>query len=145
MRRRFLVGLAIFWVLAAASAAGERYHGRGDTSRQGGGEKEVELTPGYGVAPRRGRVPAEELDPAVKQFWSDRCVNQRRFGRSHTGDCDHPAYSGGGYSYRGYRPDPYAPRADTVIINRGGTVVMPRRGGAEHPRPGGGLIPYYRR
>jgi len=48
------------------------------------------------------------VDPAVEQFWSDRCVQQRRDRRPHTKDCDNPAYTGG---YRGppaYRhPPPY--------------------------------------
>lgn len=59
-----------------------------------------------------GAVPGEprRIDPAVEQFWSDRCVQQRRDrSRPHTKDCDNPAYTGG---YRGrepFRSQPWPP------------------------------------
>jgi hypothetical protein len=60
---------------------------------------------------------AERRDPAVRQYWSDRCVQQRARGWGQTADCDNPAYSGGyrpGYRdyRRGYDPWDYGPRYD---------------------------------
>lgn len=39
-------------------------------------------------------VPEPVSDPAVEHFWSERCVQQRRYGLPHTKDCDNPAYTG---------------------------------------------------
>ena len=78
---------------------------------------------------RRPRTGTRGVDPAVQQFWSERCVQQRRAGLPHSKDCDNPAYTGGAalvrphpfrpygrgddwYPYQPYRPAPqreYAP------------------------------------
>jgi hypothetical protein len=50
------------------------------------------------------------IDPAVEQFWSDRCVQQRRDrNRPHTKDCDNPAYSGGYRARDPYRHHQWQP------------------------------------
>lgn len=54
---------------------------------------------------------SRRIDPAVEQFWSDRCVQQRRDrSRPHTKDCDNPAYTGGAHArdpYRHHQSPPY--------------------------------------
>lgn len=50
------------------------------------------------------------MDPAVEQFWSDRCVQQRRDrSRPHTKDCDNPAYTGGALARDPYRHHQWPP------------------------------------
>ncbi len=55
------------------------------------------------------RTLLEDIDPAVRQYWSQKCVQQRARGWGHTGDCNHPAYSGG-YDGRAPLVVPYDPR-----------------------------------
>ncbi|HBG96928.1 MAG TPA: hypothetical protein DDY14_16735 [Chromatiaceae bacterium] len=39
-------------------------------------------------------------DPALRQYWSNRCMQQPVRGWGHTGDCESPAYHGGKTSRR---------------------------------------------
>lgn len=114
--------------------AGERSRPSGDTSR--------------------GRIGAsapapQHPDPAVEQYWSDRCVREREFGYTSSANCRHPAYNGSGYGY-GYGPGygygygsgdgygygyGYGGDRGTVVINRGGTVVIQRPGPPPQHRP----------
>jgi hypothetical protein len=92
---RFLVLVSLVVATALASAE-PRNSGHGDRSRHP--EEATEPPPtGFGAVTRPDRTAAERVDPAIRRFWSDRCVNQRRHGLPHTGDCDNPAYSGGAY------------------------------------------------
>ncbi|WP_200236413.1 hypothetical protein [Thiohalocapsa halophila] len=72
----------------------------------------------------------EAVDPAVRQYWSNKCVQQRARGWGHTGDCNHPAYSGSGYG-----------RAPVVVPYPVPVQPEPRRRrghlGIQPPRPGG--------
>jgi hypothetical protein len=129
MRLEALALLMPVLLVASLVSAEPRESGRGDSSRHPEAEME-RSTPRFDHRPDRGINRAESLDPAVRQFWSERCVRQRRFGLPHTGDCDHPAYSGsgygGGYGYRrypGYKP--YGPR--TIYEHpRGGAIIIER-------------------
>jgi hypothetical protein len=115
-------------VLGAGQASAEpRGSGRGETARHP--QHEVEVPDQDRDYPRhrdrdRDLSRAERLDPAVRQFWSERCVRQRRFGLPHTRDCDNPAYSGGGFGYPvmrpygGHGPHPRPPRGGRIIIER---------------------------
>ena len=129
--------------------AGERSSGSSDTSRRtSSGHGHATDDQRYLSGGRADPTLQEQVDPAVRQFWSDKCVNQRASGRSHSMDCDHPAYSGGGYGwvdpYRYPRYRPSYPGGNTLIINRGGTIVMPQQYGGRPPT-GGGLVPLPRR
>ncbi len=87
---------------SVGAAADERRQSTRDTSRDS-------VPTGQSVSPKRdaatGRLSVgapqrtlqEEIDPAVRQYWSSKCVQQRERGWGHTGDCTHPAYSGSGY------------------------------------------------
>lgn len=104
----------------SVSAGSERTHGRGDTSR------------GHSSFGSPSAAP-EPRDPAVRQYWSDQCRQERDFGMIQSPNCRHPAYIGDG---RGWGGDPgfgfgpgFRTAPETVIINRGGTVVLPQGGG----------------
>lgn len=117
--RNLLFGAIVALLAASMALAGEsRQSGSSDTSRH----PERDRAAGAGGDGRdndygkRPLVVVPRPDPAVEYFWSDRCVNQRRYGTSHTKDCDNPAFTGGGtgsyyrytdpygYGYRPYRP-----------------------------------------
>ena len=132
-----LMVLCLFLSLATGPVVAEpRSGGEGDTSRHSTRERTPPtLDRGY-----RDRVSERERwsgprDPAVEHFWSDRCVDQRRWGRSHSGDCDNPAYTGGRSvpgPYLDYwgssvydRPGYVQPRAP-YRSGRGGRLVIPR-------------------
>jgi hypothetical protein len=136
-----LCGLALLLFLAAAAQAQERRQSGGDTARhparpalsapadsgqQAGGPHRA---PTSAV---RGRQPTllEALDPAVRQYWSDKCVQQRARGWGQTGDCNHPAYSGDSYGTPRVIvvPQPYP--VDRAPRGRGHLNMPP-------PRPGG--------
>lgn len=119
--------IKIVWVLLlllisavfSSLQAGERTRPSGDSSR--------------------GRIGAsapapQHPDPAVNQYWSDRCVREREFGYTSSANCRHPAYNGSGYGFGPGYGYGYGSGGDpgTVIINRGGTVVIERPG---HNRP----------
>ena len=126
MRLLDLCVLSSMMLVFGPVSADPRERGAGDTDRHPDRTERPE--PRHSAVPDRGRTRAERVDPAVRQFWSDRCVNQRRFGTPHTGDCDNPAYSGGGYGrgygyppyppYGTYEQRPYRPRGGAVIIER---------------------------
>lgn len=107
MRLDALVILSMVLVAGQASAE-PRDHQSGSTARHPEKEERQRPAKGFSAAPDRGAASGKFADPSVSQFWSDRCVSQRRFGLPHTRDCDNPAYSGGGYGtgvpYRGYGP-----------------------------------------
>lgn len=63
------------------------------------------------------RTGTRGIDPAVQQFWSERCVQQRRAGLPHTKDCDNPAYTGGAAPARPYPYRPYG-RGDDWRVQR---------------------------
>ena len=137
MRAFLIVVFSFALVAAGASRAGPRDHGTGDTSRHPRDTGQPAAIP---VRPRggdRGVTHAERVDPAVRQFWSDRCVDQRRYGLSHSRDCDNPAYTGGTWyrsphrrfeRYDGHRLRNRAPR--------GGATLMDREGGWRMRAPG---------
>lgn len=84
--------------------ADERRRSGTDTARHRDGtvDQLTGQTTGLGrirSAPARIIVPA---DPAVRRYWSDKCVQQRARGWGHSGDCEHPTYHGG-YGGRHYR------------------------------------------
>jgi hypothetical protein len=129
MRLHLLAVLGSLLVATVSVSADPRDSGGSDTSRHHGREGQAQGL-GLDARPLPDRTPAGRLDPAVRQFWSERCLNQRRFGLPHTGDCDHPAYSGGGYGAPypdgGYGPQGgygrrggHGPRGGGVIIERG--------------------------
>jgi hypothetical protein len=135
--------------------ADERRRSGSDTARHptigrdGGADHRVGADSIRGTPPVRG-VPVE---PALEQYWSNKCVQQRARGWGHTGDCDSPAYTGGGRDLyrrsarrygRGYGRypgpsaggyDPYRPSypgSEAVIIvpgKRGGVPYDPGRSG----------------
>lgn len=88
-------------LLLAAAQADERRHSDADTSRHGPPPAKptgpARLLPQGARPPAQGRTLLEDVDPAVRQYWSDKCVQQRARGWGNTGDCNHPAYSGGYY------------------------------------------------
>lgn len=148
----FLSLITLFWapLPTGQPQADERSPGSSDTSRRGSQEHRHPTDKRGGLsAGIPDRTLQEQVDPAIRQFWTDRCVDQRAASQSHTRDCDNPAYSGGGYgwgdpySYPGYRPS--YPGGNTVIINRGGTVVMPPQYRGGTPPARGGLTPRPRR
>lgn len=119
-------------------SAAERRQSGEDTARHATQSAE----PGSGGRQRAGerlvtpsaRVPGptlmEAVDPAVRQYWSDKCVQQRARGWGHIGDCNHPAYAGSGY---GIAPVvvPYpVPVGPEPRRRRGHLGIQP-------PRPGG--------
>jgi hypothetical protein len=127
MRFWLILAIACVPVTWEQALGGTRDKGSGDVSRHSAGAAER----GKRDLRERDRVPIVAVprpDPAVQSFWSDRCVDQRRSGKSHTKDCDNPAYTGGGYvdidPYRGnaprggYRPRPYVPGGG-IYLNRG--------------------------
>jgi hypothetical protein len=129
MRVEAVVILMLGLLVAGLVSAEPRERGRGESARHPERDEERMLRQPKPL-PGRGVTRAERVDPAVRHFWSDRCVRQRRFGLPHTGDCDHPAYSGGGYGgvydYRGRRPySPYRPRA-FYDYPRGGSIHIER-------------------
>ena len=131
--RRLVACLFGACLLPAAVQADERRQSGTDTARQSA--RSAPLTsPSSGIGTvYEGRTLQEQIDPAVRQYWSDKCVQQRARGWGHTGDCRHPAYSGAGsppvilVPY-GYPTSPYAnePRARSR-----GHLNMPA------PTPGG--------
>ena len=115
--------LAALVLLAGTALAEERHRPDRDTSRHPGDRDRPpaeDRGPSGFSAAREPLTAAERRDPAVRQFWSDKCVQQRARGWGHTGDCENPAYSGShpprwrpyyGGGYRdddgyGYRPRP---------------------------------------
>jgi len=141
----FFIALLSMFALIFQVQAGERSAGSSDTSRRtSSGHRHPTEEQRHFSGGSADATLQEQVDPAVRQFWSDRCVNQRASGRSHSGDCNHPAYSGAGYGwvdpyrYPEYRP--VYPGANTVIINRGGTVVVPQQYGGRLST-GGRLVP----
>jgi hypothetical protein len=104
-------------LLSADMPADERRHAGHDSARHG-----VAADPAHRPAPAApsrfsgGAAPArtlqEQIDPAVRHYWSERCVQQRARGWGHTGDCKHPPYSGAGYGAAPVIVVPYAPRSD---------------------------------
>jgi hypothetical protein len=148
---RFVVIVAlVFSVSMSGLALGEsRSRGTGDVARHPDSVAKREMA-SVRVRGRERPIVVPTPDPAVENFWSDRCVEQRRYGRSHTKDCDNPAYTGGGYPYAdpyrsyapygGYRLGPYVPRRGGVNIDRGGLPGSPLNREWDH-RPGrGGAI-----
>ncbi len=127
MRFLLLFLLSAVVLIADPVFSEPRGSGRGETARHP--QHEVEVPDQDQDYPRhrdrdRDLTPAEQWDPAVRQFWSERCVRQRRFGLPHTRDCDNPAYSGGGFGYPvmrpygGHGPRPGPPRRGPIIIER---------------------------
>jgi hypothetical protein len=102
--------MALLSLLALPSAqADERRLSGGDTQRQSVVERREfpappQVTERIGASSGSTPVPT---DPAVRQYWSDRCVQQRARGWGHTGDCESPVYHGGGVRkrHRWYRGD----------------------------------------
>jgi len=89
-------------------------------------------------SPAHDRTLLEDIDPAVRQYWSDKCVQQRARGWGYTGDCNHPAYSGGYYGpapmvvpdgYRSYgeRAGTHAHRKGESCRRRGHLGILPPR------------------
>ncbi len=125
-----LVILSLLSMIALGSgqaSAEPRGSGRGDTARHP--QHEVEVPDQDQDYPRhqdrdRDLTRAERLDPAVRQFWSERCVRQRRFGLPHTRDCDNPAYSGGGFGYPVMRP--YGGHGPRPGPSHGGPIIIER-------------------
>lgn len=95
-----LLALALICVVAPVSSE-PRVRGGDETARHPVGSDEPARKPDdWSPGKRR---PIGTIDPAVQQFWSERCVQQRRYGLPHTKDCDNPAYTGGS-AHRPYRP-----------------------------------------
>jgi hypothetical protein len=152
--RKVLLATSMLISLTSVQADERRRSGT-DTARHpsivrdGGTDDRVGAGSNRGAPPMR-RVP---VDPAVEQYWSNKCLQQRARGWGHTGDCDSPAYTGGGRDlYRGsaprngrgygrypgtstggyYRGRPSHPGGEPVIIvpeNRGGDPYVPGRAG----------------
>jgi hypothetical protein len=115
-----------------ATLADERRHSGADTERHPARTVSPKTPASHGdqrlLTPSvrgRERTLLEEVDPAVRQYWSDKCVQQRARGWGHTGDCNHPAYSG---NY--YRQPPI------IVVPESSGVYQRRRGhiGVERPR-----------
>jgi hypothetical protein len=89
--------------------------------RDGGDDHRAGADSIRGTPPVRGVT----VDPAVQQYWSNKCVQQRARGWGQTGDCDSPAYTGGGRD----------------VYRRG--APHDRRGYGRYPGPSaGGYDPY---
>lgn len=90
-----VAGLLLSPVLAG-SAAADAYRGTWDSAPYG----RPLADPGRPLArspysgSERGGTVLERIDPAVRQYWSDKCVRERAAGRQQPRDCYHPAYSG---------------------------------------------------
>jgi len=122
---------------AVLSAAERRQSGE-DTARHATQGAQPGSGPPQGSSERlvtpSARAPGptlmEAVDPAVRQYWSNKCVQQRARGWGHTDDCNHPAYSGSGYG-----------RAPVVVPYAVPVRPEPRRRrghlGIQPPRPGG--------
>jgi hypothetical protein len=96
-----LLSLLSLSSLPPAQADEHRLSG-GDTARQSAAQSrglpaQPKVTNRIGASSGSTPVPA---DPAERQYWSDRCVQQRARGWGHTGDCESPAYHGGGVRKR---------------------------------------------
>ena len=127
---------AVLFGLSATPGAEERNRSGKDTSRHGprepprssigAGDVRLQSRPGASY----GLTEAERRDPAVRQYWSSKCVQQRSRGWGHSGDCESPAYTGGGIgssypSYYGYPPrypTPYSGYGGNGV-NRGGGFI----------------------
>jgi hypothetical protein len=138
--------LPLLLLLAGVAPADERRQSDRDTARHPA-RSEASAPADVGqpsAGPQRARTPAvqgrrptplEELDPAVRQYWSDKCVQQRARGWGQTGDCNHPAYSGDSYGTPRVIvvPQPYpverAPRGRGHL-----NMPPPRPGGRGHLR-----------
>lgn len=132
--------LALTLIFAAGPVCAEpRVRGGDDTARHGGASGEtVPKAEEWSPRPRRPSGSGT-IDPAVQQFWSERCVQQRRYGLPHTKDCDNPAYTGGGGAYRPYRPPHGYPSHRPPWGEgdwRGYRLILPYRGVPE-PEPRG--------
>jgi len=121
---RNLSCLPLLLLAVPLAVAGEsRVSGSVDTSRH----PDKDSADREWIPHRTPLVVVPRPDPAVEYFWSDRCVGQRRYGTSHTGDCDNPAYTGvypygapyaNPYGYQPYRPysgATHAPRGRILI------------------------------
>jgi len=100
MNRYALVSLILILCLLSQAtwAEGTRHRGIGHAPVVTGGYP-------YAGARRYYRQPSYG-------YWSKKCIRQRRSSLGslgHTGDCDHPAYSGGYY--------PYGPPPPVIIID----------------------------
>jgi len=126
-----LMLLAALLFGAGAAAADERRHSGEDTSRHPRRDdgQAYRPPPRLSAGRRSYDDPLVGSSPAERQYWSDRCVQQRARGWGSTGDCDSPAYTGG-YDrrprfrpYREYRYDGeprYRPRSGLSIESRDG-------------------------
>jgi len=116
------------------------------TGRDGDTDHRVGADSIRGVPPVR-RMP---IDPAVEQYWSNKCVQQRARGWGNTGDCDSPAYTGGGRDlhrgrarndgrgygrYSGPSLDAYDPRRPSYPGSEAVNIVPRNRGGGPY-KPG---------
>lgn len=125
MRSRLaaLTAAALLCLWLPPVLADERRLSNGDTARRSAGQaRDLPAHPRDLTDSRvRNRIEANSggtpvpANPAVRQYWSDRCVQQRARGWGHTGDCESPAYHGGGVRkrhrwYRGGWPPKAAPR-----------------------------------
>lgn len=102
------IAVLVLGLLPSLAEADERRRSGTDTSRHppGGMARSTERQPAHERTGERLVMPSvrgqgatmmERVDPAVRQYWSSKCVQQRARGWGHTGDCNHPAYSGSGY------------------------------------------------
>ncbi|MGB5831281.1 MAG: hypothetical protein WBG92_04730 [Thiohalocapsa sp.] len=98
MRSLCCIAVLAWLLLGAVFAQGdERRQSDRDTGRHptvdGGPDRTRGVTIQGPSAPAR-----EPRDPAVRQYWSGKCLQQRARGWGHSGDCESPAYHGGGAS-----------------------------------------------
>lgn len=161
MRAPIVVSLILTLGATNLGLAGQREHGRTDSSRHPEVREERAMS-SFSGGGDRDLTLMERVDPAVKHYWSDRCVDQRRFGGRHSRDCDNPAYTGGtghrgpyygpygdygGYGghggYGGFRPRTYDSRSGIQIIERERREFVPRSSTPAY-RPSGGLRPMHR-
>lgn len=127
--QHLLCGLLL---LAFASAnADERRKGGTDTKRHPSRPSAALNAPRqsnvFQLQPR-GEPGLKRTDPAARQYWSDKCLQQRERGWGHTPDCDSPAYTGG--HARAHRPDRYRRQErDWPRVRHRGHVIIERPGG----------------
>lgn len=123
----FLVGLVL--LVSGVTVADERRKGGTDTQRHPSKASRT-LTDRHPPKALRsdgdGQTRLERVDPAVRQYWSDRCVQQRARGWGQTGDCDSPAYTGGNARRDGR--DRYRRHERRWPSGRRGPVIIERRG-----------------
>lgn len=144
MRPARLACRALLLTLALSTSvqADERRQAGEDTARHPALTEHPAAPRGGMQAPAPGRLPTpavrggeptllEDIDPAVRQYWSGKCTQQRARGWGHTGDCKHPAYSGGYYGPAPLVVVPYGDAAQPRSHRRPGHL------GIQPPRPEG--------